>query len=37
MGDYIGVAANTSGVRAGVIAAWGDNSRGDPNVLYARR
>jgi hypothetical protein len=37
MGDYIGVAANTSGGRAGVIAAWGDNSRGDPNVLYARR
>jgi hypothetical protein len=37
MGDYLGVAADTTGGRAGVIAAWGDNSRGDPNVLYARR
>ena len=37
MGDYIGVAADTTGSRAGVIAAWGDNSRGDANVLYARR
>jgi hypothetical protein len=37
MGDYIGVAADTTGGRAGVIAAWGDNSRGDPNVLYVRR
>jgi hypothetical protein len=37
MSDYNGVAADTTGSRAGVIAAWGDNSRGDPNVLYARR
>jgi hypothetical protein len=37
MGDYIGVAADTTGGHTGVIAAWGDNSRGDPNVLYARR
>ena len=37
MGDYIGVAADTTGSRAGVIAAWGDNSRGDANVRYARR
>jgi hypothetical protein len=37
MGDYIGVAADTTGSRAGVIGAWGDNSRGDPNVLVTRR
>jgi hypothetical protein len=37
MGDYIGVAADTTGSRAGVIAAWGDNARGDPNVRMARR
>jgi hypothetical protein len=37
MGDYIGVAADTTRSRAGVIAAWGDNSRGDPNVLVTRR
>jgi hypothetical protein len=37
MSDYNGLAADTTRSRPGVIGAWGDNSRGDPNVLYARR
>jgi hypothetical protein len=36
MGDYIGVAADLSRVNTGVLVSWGDNSRGDANVLAAR-
>ena len=37
MGDYITVAHDATGGRSGVIVAWGDNSRGDANVLQDRR
>jgi hypothetical protein len=36
MGDYIGMAADVSRISTGVLVAWGDNSRGDANVLAAR-
>jgi hypothetical protein len=34
MGDYIGVAADSTGVRPGVISSWGDNSLGNQNVSF---
>jgi hypothetical protein len=37
MGDYLGIAADTLATHPGVIAAWGDNTRGDPNVVAAKR
>jgi hypothetical protein len=37
MGDYIAVTADKTGTSPGIIAAWGDNSLGDANVLQARR
>jgi hypothetical protein len=37
MGDYLGIAADKLNIYPGVIVAWGDNSRGDPNVLAAYR
>jgi hypothetical protein len=36
MGDYIAVTADALGSSPGVIVAWGDNSRGDANVLQRR-
>src|SRR5207253_7113386 len=36
MGDYISVAADSTRQRSGVIATWGDNSRGDQNVLFIK-
>lgn len=36
MGDYIAVAADSSGRFPGVIAAWGDNSLGDANIVQRR-
>jgi hypothetical protein len=33
MGDYIAVAADSTGRYPGVIVAWGDNALGDANVL----
>ena len=35
MGDYLAVASDRLGA-PGVITAWGDNSRGDANVLHRR-
>jgi hypothetical protein len=37
MGDYLGIAADKLREHAGVIAAWGDNSLGDPNVASAKQ
>jgi hypothetical protein len=37
MGDYIGLAADALQSKGGVIAAWGDNSLGDPNVRTSQR
>ena len=37
MGDYIGIARDSTGRHNGVIMAWGDNSLGDPNILFAKR
>ena len=37
MGDYLGIAAVKLAQQAGVIAAWGDNSLGDPNVASAKQ
>jgi hypothetical protein len=37
MGDYLGIAADKLNTHPGVIVAWGDNSRGDPNVVAAKR
>jgi hypothetical protein len=37
MGDYLGIAADKLREHAGVIAAWGDNSLGDPNVVSAKQ
>jgi hypothetical protein len=37
MGDYIGIAADSTQGVPGVILAWGDNSLGDPNVAVAKR
>jgi len=37
MGDYLGIAADATGSEPGVVAAWGDNSRGDANVLASRQ
>jgi hypothetical protein len=37
MGDYIAVAADKTGATPGIIAAWGDNSLGDANILQTRR
>ena len=36
MGDYLGIAADRLRQRDGVIVSWGDNSRGDANVAFAR-
>jgi hypothetical protein len=36
MGDYISVSADRIGTNAGALVAWGDNSRGDANVLAAQ-
>jgi hypothetical protein len=36
MGDYIAAASDATGRRDGVIAAWGDNTLGDANVLQRR-
>jgi hypothetical protein len=36
MGDYIAVAADSTGRYPGVIAAWGDNSLGDANVAQRK-
>jgi hypothetical protein len=36
MGDYIAVATDATGTLPGAILAWGDNSRGDANVLQRR-
>jgi len=36
MGDYLGIASDTLKTNSGFIAAWGDNSRGDPNVVAVR-
>jgi len=37
MGDYIGIARDSTGRHNGVIMAWGDNSLGDPNIQFAKR
>jgi hypothetical protein len=37
MGDYLGISADKLREHAGVIAAWGDNSLGDPNVVSAKQ
>jgi hypothetical protein len=37
MGDYISVAAESTGSFEGVIAAWGDNSLGNPNVAFVKK
>jgi hypothetical protein len=37
MGDYLGIAADKLKQHAGVIAAWGDNRMGDPNVVSAKQ
>jgi hypothetical protein len=37
MGDYLGIAVDRLKQLAGVIAAWGDNSLGDPNVVSAKQ
>src|SRR5262249_2224693 len=37
MGDYIGIAADATQANAGFIMTWGDNSLGDPNVMFAKR
>jgi len=36
MGDYLAVAADSTGRYPGVITAWGDNALGDPNVVQRR-
>jgi hypothetical protein len=36
MGDYLGISADRLRQRDGVIVSWGDNSRGDANVAFAR-
>ncbi len=36
MGDYIAIAADVTGRNSGAIAAWGDNSLGDANVVQRR-
>jgi hypothetical protein len=36
MGDYIAVASDSTGSSPGVIAAWGDNSLGDANIVQRR-
>jgi hypothetical protein len=37
MGDYLGIAADKLQQQPGVIAAWGDNSLGDPNVVSSKQ
>jgi len=37
MGDYIGIATDSTQKRAGVVVSWGDNSLGDANVLFLKR
>jgi hypothetical protein len=37
MGNYISVAADSTGSFEGVIAAWGDNSLGNPNVAFVKK
>lgn len=37
MGDYLGIASDATGSEPGVVTAWGDNSRGDANVLASRQ
>ena len=36
MGDYLAVAADSTGRYSGAIAAWGDNTLGDPNIVQRR-
>lgn len=36
MGDYLGIAADTSKTNDGCISAWGDNIRGDANILTTK-
>jgi hypothetical protein len=36
MGDYITIAADSTGRNSGVIAAWGDNGLGDANVVQRK-
>jgi hypothetical protein len=36
MGDYLGIAVDALQTNDGMIVAWGDNTRGDPNVLAAK-
>jgi hypothetical protein len=36
MGDYLGIAVDALKTHDGMIVAWGDNTRGDPNVLAAK-
>jgi hypothetical protein len=37
MGDYLGIAADKMNLYPGVIVAWGDNTKGDPNVAASVR
>jgi hypothetical protein len=37
MGDYDGVASDSTGESRGFLGAWGDNSRGNPDVKISRR
>jgi len=36
MGDYLGIAIDALKTHDGMIVAWGDNTRGDPNVLATK-
>ena len=36
MGDYIAVAADSTGRYPGVITSWGDNGLGDANVVQRK-
>jgi len=35
MGDYLGIASDALQSRSGFVVAWGDNTKGDPNVQAA--
>jgi hypothetical protein len=37
MGDYIGIATDSTRQLPGVIGSWGDNSLGDANVLFIKQ
>lgn len=36
MGDHIAITADSTGQNSGVIASWGDNALGDPNVAHRK-